>query len=264
MYITYMNQHVFAPLGIPTSACKPAGTSEILFYPLPPGSTQGWDGGDWSAKCGSGGWVLKASDVFKVINDLATGNVLLTNPEKSQMTSNCLGWDCSVRPDCPNPYVCKNGDLSETNNGKGIAVWTYAGIFKGNVPVVVYVNSFLPSPYQPYDSNGNTILCSSACTPVGVETGTCVPCPAGQACGKDIIGLVMDAYKNAAPECVPLGRPCTVPGAFCCGLGSECSGGFCASFRPPEGCNGLPVPPTPCSAQWHCCGKDGWVCGLCR
>jgi hypothetical protein len=63
------------------------------------------------------------------------------------------------RPDCPNPYVCKNGDL---NNGAGAAVWTYAGILKCNVPVVVVANSPLPSPYQG---------------------------------GEDIIGLVKDAYN---------------------------------------------------------------------
>jgi hypothetical protein len=62
------------------------------------------------------------------------------------MFANCLGWDCSVRNDCPTPYVCKNGDLT---NGNCINIWTYAGIFKCNVPVVVVVNSPLPAPYQP-------------------------------------------------------------------------------------------------------------------
>jgi hypothetical protein len=97
--------------------------------------------------------VLKASDVFKVINDLVTGNILLASDEVRQMPSNYLGWDNAVGNDCPNPYVCKNGDLPND----GIAVWTYAGIFKCNVPVVVYVNSFLPPPYQPYDASGKSI-----------------------------------------------------------------------------------------------------------
>jgi len=44
-------------------------------------------------------------------------------------------------------------------------VWTYAGIFKCNVPVVVVVNSPLPEPFK---SNG------------------------------DIIGLVANAYQNAS------------------------------------------------------------------
>jgi hypothetical protein len=50
-----------------------------------------------------------------------------------------------VRSDCPNPYVCKYGELA---NGNGIYIWTYAGIVKCNVPVVVVVNSPLPAPYQ--------------------------------------------------------------------------------------------------------------------
>jgi hypothetical protein len=76
------------------------------------------------------------------------------------MFSQNLGWDSAVRSDCPNPYVCKNGDL---NNGPGTqAVWTYAGVLKCNVPVVVVVNSPLPAPYQG---------------------------------GEDIIGLVKDAFN---------------------------------------------------------------------
>jgi Beta-lactamase len=160
MYINYMNTNVFQPVGVPLSACKPpAGTNDILSYTNPAGSTSGDDWNDWSLQCGSGGWVLSANQIFDVVNNLATSNTLLTTAEKKQMFSDCLGWDCSVRPDCPSPYVCKNGDL---NNGAGISVWTYAGVLKCNVPVVVVVNSPLPSPYQG---------------------------------GEDIIGLVKDAYN---------------------------------------------------------------------
>jgi hypothetical protein len=74
-----------------------------------------------------------------------------------------------VRSDCPNPYACKNGDLYSGN----ISVWTYGGVLKCNVPVVVVVNSQLPPPYQR---------------------------------GEDITGLVKDAYHSAT---VPRkGEPC--------------------------------------------------------
>jgi CubicO group peptidase (beta-lactamase class C family) len=171
MYINYMNANVFGPVGVPVSECKPpAGTGDVLSYPFPAGNTSGDDWGDWSLECGSGGWVLSANQIFDVVNNLATGNTLLTAAEKKQMFSDCLGWDCAVRSDCPSPYVCKNGDLG---NGAGINVWTYAGVLKCNVPVVVVVNSPLPAPYQP---------------------------------GEDIIGLVLNAYKNAT---VPgTGAPC--------------------------------------------------------
>lgn len=187
LYITYMNEGVFQPLGIPsigggTAQCMPppAGTPDIWSYPNPAGTAHGTDWGNWTLSCGGGGWVLTPADLFRVVNDLATGNVLLTNAEKAQMFADCLGWDCSVRSDCPTPYVCKNGDLP---NGP-IAVWTYAGIFKCTVPVVVVVNSFLPAPYQPYDTSDNPIPNSG-----------------------DIVGLVHAAYDGAAVAGTP--KPCT-------------------------------------------------------
>jgi Beta-lactamase len=172
MYISYMQSRVFEPVGVQDSLCTPpANASGILSYTYPAGSTSGTDWGDWSMQCGSGGWVLSANDIFDVINNLADGNTLLTGVEKKQMFSDCLGWDCAVRPDCPNPNVCKNGDL---NNGSGgVAVWTYAGVLKCNVPVVVVVNSPLPPPYQG---------------------------------GEDIIGLVKDAYTNSSVPGTP--TPC--------------------------------------------------------
>ena len=147
LYVTYMQQTVFQPLGLPThgggsTQCSPpaSGALEMLSYPLPAGKGHGSDLGSTPLICGASGWELSAADLIKVINDLANGNVLLTSAQKNQMFTNCLGWDCSVRPvDCPNPYVCKNGSLALD--------WSYAGIFKGTVPVVVLVNSPLAAPY---------------------------------------------------------------------------------------------------------------------
>jgi len=173
MYINYMNAHVFAPVGVSARQCKPpSGSNDVLTYRYPAGSASGTDWGDWSLECGSGGWVLSANDIFKVVDDIANGNKLLSSAQRKQMLTNCLGWDCAVRPDCPNPYACKNGDLNNGNGGTYL--WTYAGILKCNVPVVVVVNSPLPSPYQ----NGG-----------------------------DIIGLVQNAYQNAKVSGTPRACP---------------------------------------------------------
>lgn len=172
LYINYVNSHVFNPVGVATRQCKPpSGSNDILSYPLPAGNASGTDWGDWSLSCGSGGWVLSADDIFRVINDVATGNTLLNKAQRKQMLDNCLGWDCAVRPDCPSPNVCKNGDLY---NGNNISVWTYAGILKCNVPVVVVVNSRLPAPWQG---------------------------------GEDIIGLVANALKGASASGNPRSCP---------------------------------------------------------
>ena len=142
----------------------------MLSYPNPAGNAAGNNWGDWSLECGSGGWVLSANQIFRVINDLATGNTLLTAAQKKQMFSDCLGWDCAVRPDCPNPNVCKNGDLV----GGGAVVRTYAGVLKCNVPVVVVVNSELPAPWP---SNGDIIgLVANALAGAAVP-GTPKACP---------------------------------------------------------------------------------------
>jgi beta-lactamase family protein len=151
-YIEYLNTNVFGGLSLSNQSCTSALTSGILAYPFPP-SPPGHDWGDYHYACGAGGWQLKASDLFKVINELATGlatatdNKLLTKDETLAMISNCLGWDCAVRGDCPNPYVCKNGGPPPYYfNGQLLTTSTYAGILKC-VPVVVYVNSVLPPPY---------------------------------------------------------------------------------------------------------------------
>jgi len=88
LYINYMNAHVYQPVSVPVSQCKPpSGTNDILSYPFPAGTASGTDWGDWSLTCGSGGWVLSADQIFRVINSLATSHVLLTKAERDQMFS---------------------------------------------------------------------------------------------------------------------------------------------------------------------------------
>ena len=142
-YIAYVNANVLQPVGVSTSACKPpSGTNDVLSYKNPEGSAAGTDWGDWTLSCGGGGWVISANDIYKVTNDIATGSTLLTATQRKAMIQGNLGWDSAVRGDCPTPNVCKNGDLGD---GAGRKVWTYAGVLKCNVPVVVVVNSPLPA-----------------------------------------------------------------------------------------------------------------------
>lgn len=156
-YVSYMNQNVFAPVGVQPVTCAP--NPDLLFaalsYPFPPASYRGWNGaqantptGDWTLSCGGGGWNVSAGDLSLVLNDIAGGNLLLTAPEKALMSSSARhfpGWDNAVRSDCPSPQaLCKNGDISGNASGSPtVTIWTYLGVFKCNVPVVVVVNSAL-------------------------------------------------------------------------------------------------------------------------
>jgi hypothetical protein len=131
---------------------------DMLSYPFPPASTNGTDWGDWTLSCGGGGWNISAGNIFAIINDLANGDVLLTAGQRSQMSTQPygLGWDNTVQricagPNFPSPYFCKNGNLG---SGTGTEIWTYTGIFKCTVPVVVVVNSPLPPAFE----NNNDII----------------------------------------------------------------------------------------------------------
>lgn len=140
-YISYMQQHVFQPVGVTDADCKPGNAAKpALSYPPPPiGATHGIDWGDWTLACGGGGWVLSVHDLYLIMLDLLGGNTLLTDTQKMQMNTGCLGWDCSVMTQTD--YVGKNGILQTSNLG----LWTFLGIFKGTVPVVVLVNSNTPA-----------------------------------------------------------------------------------------------------------------------
>jgi len=182
VYTSYLDDHVFSPVGVTDSSCTPPTTpTGILSYPYPAGTTQGTDWGSYQLQCGAAGWVLSAFDIFKVVNDLATGNTILTNSEKQTMFQGCLGWDCSVRPDCE--FVCKNGAFpggpqSDPWSTSDPQVWTFAGIVKCNVPVVVVVNSPLPAAYEPPAPGHNDIigLVENALTS-SVVPGVATSCP---------------------------------------------------------------------------------------
>jgi hypothetical protein len=57
------------------------------------------------------------------------------------MDASCLGWDCSVGTQTD--YRGKNGILRGSDNQ--VWLYTFAGVFKGTVPVVVVVNSDTPN-----------------------------------------------------------------------------------------------------------------------
>jgi CubicO group peptidase (beta-lactamase class C family) len=174
-YIAYMNQHVFTPVGVANADCKPptsfsSAFAPVLTYPFPAGSANGTDWGDWTLSCGGGGWVITAANLNDVMQDLASGNKLLTAAQKSLMNKGPLGWDNTVRSDCPSPYPCKNGDLA-------LKLWTYAGLFKCSVKVTIFVNS--PINGLPSSDIIGLVAAAYAAAAVPLPSGAPQPtCPA--------------------------------------------------------------------------------------
>jgi hypothetical protein len=199
-YINYMNQHVFQPLGIANAGCDPAAVSQpMLTYPVPPiGSTKGTDWGDWTLACGGGGWLLDAGELYKVMLDLAGGNTLLSDDQKYVMNTNCLGWDCSVQTQTD--YVGKNGNLSSS----GFVLWTFFGIFKCTVPVVVIVNSDTPSNMN-ITSLVNTAFVNASIPPPGPLKDPCLPAPANFQLQES--PLLQNPIEEIPPDVIAIPQP---------------------------------------------------------
>lgn len=135
MYVDYVNERVFRPVGIGRRSCQAPDPNvpSILSYISPNDVTMGNNWGDWSDGCGSEGWVLSAMDMSRILNSLSRDEKLLTIDQRIEMVRSCLGWDCALRDDCPDASACKNGHLYD---GMQRNIWTFAGMVQCNVPVV--------------------------------------------------------------------------------------------------------------------------------
>lgn len=91
-YLSYLNQHIFAPMSIKKVGCAPDKKSPTLFYPFPAGSINGWDFGDWTPVCGGGGIHLSAEELGTFLAQLRHTNALVTDQQRKLMNDNLLGW----------------------------------------------------------------------------------------------------------------------------------------------------------------------------
>jgi CubicO group peptidase (beta-lactamase class C family) len=139
-YRDYLRQHVFAAVGIGDADCRPwGGDHNALFYGRPPLGPQarGSDAGDWSLRCGGGGWTLTPADLHRFLLSLQNDQRILTESQKRQMDQGCLGWDCSVAQQ--RDYLGKDGAW---HDDQGRAEQMYLGLFhRRQLALVLVVNS---------------------------------------------------------------------------------------------------------------------------
>jgi CubicO group peptidase (beta-lactamase class C family) len=94
-YLAILNKEVIEPSGIATKAqCKPnPSPAPVLFYPFPAGTTKGWDFGDWTQTCGSGGLHLSGAEVALFLHHLSRTEDLLSTTQRMSMYGGLLGWE---------------------------------------------------------------------------------------------------------------------------------------------------------------------------
>jgi len=96
-YIALVNQHVLAPLGIPTADCRPDTLSPtdklaaafgkkypVLCYPPNPQGAKGAASIDYTQDAGAGGWFLSVEEMGKILHGLYFGTAIL-NPQSKKL-----------------------------------------------------------------------------------------------------------------------------------------------------------------------------------
>jgi CubicO group peptidase (beta-lactamase class C family) len=98
-FIDYVNDHIFAPLGIYNVEYKPEAVAPTLFYIDPPGSAHGTAYGDWTLIPGSAGSHLSVHELA-VFTDATFKGTLLSGPTIAEMKQKGLGFgDYGTLPD---------------------------------------------------------------------------------------------------------------------------------------------------------------------
>lgn len=91
-YIRLVNVHVLSKAGIPTRGCAPVTGKMTQMMSEAPFRLIGSDFGNWTEKCGGGGWVLTTMEMSRVIVYLTHTNNILSPEERKLMDDNRLGW----------------------------------------------------------------------------------------------------------------------------------------------------------------------------
>jgi CubicO group peptidase (beta-lactamase class C family) len=92
LYNSYVNEKIFAPIGVKNVYCSDNGGSATLYYPLQPNVT-GVVAPDQSKYCGSGGMYLATNDMARFFVYLFSTQKLLPEAARDTMTSKRLGLD---------------------------------------------------------------------------------------------------------------------------------------------------------------------------
>jgi D-alanyl-D-alanine carboxypeptidase len=92
-YAAYLAENLFIPLGINQAACAEFWIgSPVYFYNFYDQDRPGAEAGDWTLKCGSGGWYLSAYNLANVMANIRYNDAILSPAMRSLMDTHKLGW----------------------------------------------------------------------------------------------------------------------------------------------------------------------------
>jgi CubicO group peptidase (beta-lactamase class C family) len=155
-FIKYVNEQVFAPLGIYNVQFKADVYAPTLFYPYPAGTSQGTTYGDWTLKPGSAGVYASIHELAFFIHGTFSGK-LLTKAKLDELKAEELGMaNLAALPDgstCwgkAGHFPAETNDGAELNsvivgcdNGVDIALVVNGSVDANNVVVEALTKSFV-------------------------------------------------------------------------------------------------------------------------
>ena len=121
-YTSYVQQRVFAPIGMNNITCKPSVNTAQMFSEFaknaPAAGIASATPGDWSNAVAGGGFYMSTMEMARFMAFLAHTNNMLTKDEKTMMDNLQLGWDTndSQMTDMGQSYGKGGALYSDANN----------------------------------------------------------------------------------------------------------------------------------------------------
>jgi D-alanyl-D-alanine carboxypeptidase len=141
-YLWYMQANVFGPIGLTYVNCSAEGRSTAtLYYNVndKANNIRGTYYGNWSSKCGGGGYFMTTLEMAAVNAYFENTEVLLSEEQKDIMKEHRIGMDLASGVEEHGKYYGKNGSIS---NGNGQGVIGQIAIFPiNNVDCTIILNT---------------------------------------------------------------------------------------------------------------------------
>ena len=116
LYIGTVNDYALNPTGVIQAKCKPNDAKQTLLYRFPDDGSEGFQNGDWTLLCGSGGWYMSSVELAGFMAFRRFSNVMMTPTARNTMDNGFLGWMSGGNYDWPNGehglYRSHGGDRS--------------------------------------------------------------------------------------------------------------------------------------------------------
>jgi len=115
LYIGTVYDYALNPTGVIQAKCKPNDAKQTLLYRFPDDGSEGFQNGDWTLLCGSGGWYMSSVELAGFMAFRRFSNVMMTPTARNLMDNGFLGWMSGGNYDWPNGehglYRSHGGDL---------------------------------------------------------------------------------------------------------------------------------------------------------